>query len=164
MSSAKLLTALVLAAGCTGSFDGKTYRGDGFGFRIGEPPASWQRIQVTDTPIAYRDDQRQATIAVNGRCGKDGEDVPLVALTQHLFLLFTEREVTTQTLVPLDGREALQTVISAKLDGVKKTVEVWVMKKDGCVYDLIYVAEPSAYEHGVPDFRRFASSFATLPR
>ena len=45
---------------------------------------------------------------VNGRCGKDGEDVPLASLTQHLFLGFTEREIDCeQTVVPFDGREAM---------------------------------------------------------
>jgi len=102
-----------------------------------------------------------ATVAVNGRCGVDGDDVPLASLTQHLFLQFTDRTQLSQKTVGLDGREALRTEISAALDGVKKHYLVYVLKKNGCVYDFMYIAADSA-PGSRADFERFVQGFAAL--
>lgn len=158
------LAGLTALAGCGGpSFNGTTYRADGVVFRIGPTPAGWRRIDVSHGSLAFRDDARDATIAVNGRCGADGDDVPLTALTQHLFLQFTEREILEQKTVPMDGREAMNTVLQAKLDGVPKKFDVWVLKKDGCVYDLYYIAQPDHFDQGVAEFDRFVHGFSTAP-
>ena len=139
------------------------YRGEGFAFRAPHPPATWEPIDVSHAALAFRDTASAATIAVNVRCGADGEDVPLRALTQHLFLHFTDRDVLVEEIVPFDEREAMHGVLVAKLDGVPKKFDVWVMKKDGCVYDLLYMAPLERYEHGVLEFRRFVHGFSTVP-
>ncbi|WP_245678396.1 hypothetical protein [Chondromyces crocatus] len=102
-----------------------------------------------------------ATIAINGRC-RGEDDVPLTALTQHLFLQFTERDILSQEVVPMDGREAMHTVLQAKLDGVPKKFDVWVLKKDGCVYDLLLVAHPAHFERSLDAFGHLVRGFSTL--
>lgn len=162
-SPALALLAATLVTACSGpSFEGGVYRDRAVAFRLGEIPPSWRRIEVTDAKMAFRDDAAQTTTLVNARCGQDAEDAPLASLTQHLFLLFTEREIVEQTLVPLDNREALRTVLFAKLDGVPKAFDVYVMKKDGCVYDFVQVSAPETFEASRPAFTRFVSGFRTV--
>jgi hypothetical protein len=156
------LSLAVVASGCGPSLQGDVFRGDGFAVRLGAWPATWQRISVGGGALAFRDDAAGATVAVSGRCGRDGEDVPLAALTQHLFLQFTERELREQAPEPFDGREALHTVLSAKLDGVRKVVDVFVLKKNGCVFDLLSVADPTRYDAHAPTFHAFARAFSTV--
>lgn len=157
------LAVIALSIGCSGArFDGTTYRGDGFAFRVAAPPPTWKRIDVSHAALAFRDETRDATVAVNGRCGVDGEDVPLASLTQHLFLQFTDREILEQKVTPIDGRDAMNTILLAKLDGVPKKFDVWVLKKDGCVYDFYYIAAPQRFAEGVAEFDRFVQSFATV--
>jgi hypothetical protein len=154
---------LVLVAGCGGAqFDGTTYRGDGFAFRIPPVPAVWESLRHSHAGLAYRDPPSHATILLNGRCHVDGEDVPLLALTNHLFMQFTERDVVLQEVVPFDGREAMHTELSAKLDGVPMRFDVWVLKKDHCVYDLIYFAPHETASRGLPEFQRVVRGFATV--
>lgn len=154
--------AFVLAA-CGGpTFNGTVYRSEQIAFQVAPPPPTWQRIEVTSTALAFRDEKHDATIAVSGRCGKDSDDVPLRSLTQHLFFQFTDRTIEREEVVPFDEREALHTVLLAKLDGVPKKFDVWVLKKDGCVYDLLFIARPSSFEEGVASFRAFARGFSTL--
>jgi hypothetical protein len=156
------VAALAVAA-CGGpTFDGTVYRGTDIAFRIPPAPASWKRFSVAGTAVTYRDDENAATIAVNGRC-RNEDDVPLGSLTQHLFLQFTNREILKQDVVPFDGREAMHTVLSAKLDGVPKMFDIWVLKKDGCVYDLLFIADPARYAAGEPAFTRMVRGFSTLP-
>lgn len=162
-TSSFLGAVLFALVGCSGGLSGDVYRGQGFAFRIGPVGPSWQRVSASHASIAYRDETGGGTIVVNGRCGIDGEDVPLEALTQHLFIRFTERKIVEQVLVPFDHREALRTVIEAKLDGVPMKFTVWVLKKDGCVYDLAYMAAPPHFERGAAEFDRFVRGFATIP-
>ena len=98
-------------------------------------------------------------VAVNGRCGVDGDDVPLASLTQHLFLQFTERELKSQEELTLDGRAAMRTELLGKLDGVPKHFIVYVLKKDGCVYDFWRIGEPGAGD--ASSFESFVRGFAT---
>ena len=160
------LASLALAlAGCAApGLEADVYRGDDFAFRVAAVPRDWEPIEVSDAALAWRDVEAGGTVVVNARCDKDGEDVPLASLTQHLFLRFTDRAVELEETVPFDGREALHTRLTAKLDGVPRSFSVWVLKKDGCVYDLVYVAEPERFAAGVVDFDRFARGFHVFAR
>ena len=158
---AATLAALILSACASAGFDGRVYRDDEVRFRVGPVPSAWRKLDVDDARLAFRDDSANATVAVNGRCGLDADDVPLTSLTQHLFLQFTDRVQTSQAKVSLDGREALRTEISAALDGVKKQYLVYVLKKNGCVYDFMYIAADSA-PGSRAEFERFVQGFAAL--
>jgi hypothetical protein len=138
------------------------YRGEGFAFRVPSPPVAWKRVDVGKEALAFRDEANDATIAASGRCKVDGEDVPLRSLVQHLFLQFSEREVVSEEIVPFDGREAMHAVVVAKLDGVPQQFDVWVLKKDGCVYDLYFFADPARFPEAVGPFREFVHGFSTV--
>jgi hypothetical protein len=161
---APVLVALALSSGCSSRFDGQTYRGDGFAFRVAEVPSSWQPVKNSERALAFEDRALGATILANGRCDRDGEDVPLRSLTQHLFIQFSERELHSEEVLPFDGREAMRTDLTAKLDGVPLRFAVWVLKKDRCVYDLLYFAPPDRFERGVSGFDAWARGFSALPR
>ncbi len=62
--------------------------------------------------------------------------------------------------MPLDRREALHTHLDAKLDGVPMTLDLYVMKRNGCIFDLSYAAPPDAFARGYGDFQRFVDGFA----
>ncbi len=160
-AAAAALLALATACASTG-FDGRIYRGQGMAFRVGDVPGSWRSIDTDGALLAFRDDEAEATIAVNGRCGKDGDDVPLPALTHHLFIYFTDRELVSEQPLELDGRAALRTELTARLDGVPKHFTVYVLKKDGCVYDFLYIAALASPHSAQDQFERFVRGFATL--
>jgi hypothetical protein len=166
-SLAKRLTlalALAVMPGCAAAFDGHTYHGEGFTFQVPPAPPEWRRVEATGAALAFEETGSQAQILVNARCDRDGEDVPLSSLTAHLFIRFTERKVESEDVLPFDGREALRTDITAKLDGVQKRFLVWVLKKDRCVYDLLYFAAPDRFERGGAAFDAWARGFRALPR
>jgi hypothetical protein len=160
--SAAFLPLLAIVA-CSGSaLRGDVYRGDGLAFRLGQVPPTWKRLEVKNVRLAFRDDANESTVLVNARCGTDGDDVPLQALTQHLFMMFTERETIEQQVVPMDGREAMHTVLRAKLDGVPKMFDAYVLKKDACVYDFVVISTPDKFDSNRQVFETFVSGFHTL--
>lgn len=157
---ALLTMVLSLNLACGPKFDGQVYNNGQLRFRVGPVPADWRAIEVDQALLAYRGDQEGETIAVGGRCHKDGDDVPLTSLTHHLFLHFTERSMISQRSLTLDGREALRTEMTASLDGVSKHYVVYVLKKDGCVYDFMRISDSSNDDPG--RFDSFVGGFQTM--
>ncbi|MEO8875093.1 MAG: hypothetical protein ABI461_05855 [Polyangiaceae bacterium] len=157
----------ISAAACGaagGTFDGHEYRKGDIAFRVGEVPASWKRLDVSDASLAFRDDAHAATILLNARCGGKDDDVPLVALTGQLIMGTTDREYSKEETIPFDGREARHSVLKAKLDGVLLAYDIYVEKKDGCTYDFVYISPPAAAGAvaGSPEFEHFVGDFRTL--
>jgi len=132
------------ACGGSGSYEGGSYTDSEARYAIGEPGAGWERVDVAgDNDLAFTHDALAAVIQVNATCDP-GMDVPLAALRNHLLIGWTEREVQSEDLIDLDDREALQTHLVAKIDGVPRELVLTVLKKDGCVYDFAVVAPPGA--------------------
>ena len=158
---------LALLAACGGdarrSFDGQIYRNGPVAFQIAPLPAGWRSVEVTDASLAYRDDKHAATVLLNARCHRPDEGTPLLALTNHLVMGSTAREVVSQEAEPFDAREALHTKMRAKWDGVPIAFDMYVMKKDGCTYDFVYMGDPSSFDAGARDFESFVHGFRTLP-
>ena len=159
---------LVLAPSCggslgPGSFDGAVYRRGPVALSVPPVPRAWRRVEVTDASLAFRDDAQQASILVNGRCFAADSRTPLLALTNHLLMGTTEREFLAQEIEPFDKREALHTKLFAKWDGVRRLVDIFVVSKDGCVYDFVYVGPPDSSEEAVAAFESFVRKVRTLP-
>ncbi len=153
-----LLALAALLVGCAG---GESLQGDvllkgPLHVHLGPVPAAWRRIELGGADLAYRDDAREGSAMFHVRCGQHEDDAPLAALTAHLIIGTTQRDFVTQDTIPFDKREALHTLMRAKLDGVPMQYDIYVMKKDGCVYDLVYVAPPEKFTAGAADFERFA--------
>jgi hypothetical protein len=156
------LAMAISAMACGGPhFNGTVYDDGKLRFHTGPIPSTWHTIDADGTLVAFRDEQAPVTIALNGRCGVDGDDVPLASLTQHLFLQFTDRKQSSQQELNLDGRAALRTDMIGKLDGVPKQFLVYVLKKDGCVYDFWRISEPGVGDSSA--FEAFVKGFTTEP-
>jgi hypothetical protein len=148
-------------AGCCSGLAGQTFRRGDIAFDVGPIPASWRQVDADDAMLAFRDDAARVTVAVNARCHEEGDDVPLKALTKHLFLEFTRRKPIGERSLELDGRGALRTELFADLDGVPMRFTVYVLKKDWCVYDFMHIATPESPATSRAQFDQFVSGFAT---
>ena len=160
LCSALAGSALTACGGA--SFQGGVYRDREARYRVGELGSGWTRLALgDDNDLAFRNAALGAIVQVNASCDPDS-DVPLTALTNHLLIGFTERDVRAQELLPMDGREALRTHVVARLDGVPRELLFYVLKKDDCVYDFALVAVPgSAFEAARPAFEGLVSGFTT---
>jgi hypothetical protein len=161
LSAALLL--LFTACATTSSFDGTLFHGPYVSFRVPPVPATWHRISVPAADLAFRDDAHEGSVLLNSRCASADRDAPLVSLTGHLIIGTTERKVAMEETVPFDQREARHTRMTAKLDGVPMAYDIFVLKKDGCVFDLVYVTPPDTAAVADPEFERFVQGFHTVP-
>ena len=158
-----LYLAFVACGGPSTTFEGGVFHSPTAAFHVGDVPSDWHRVNVDDSALAFRD-VRGSSILASGRCDLKVDDVPLIALTNQLVIGTTERELVKEETIPFDRREARHTVMKAKLDGVPLVWDVYVMKKNGCVYDMVYVAPPDRFEEGSGAFERFAQNFHSVEK
>lgn len=146
--------------GCGGaSFENGVYRDSEATYRVGSLGAGWKRAEVDDNDLAfYR--EGVGTVSVNATCDQY-EDVPHAALVNHLLFGTTQRQFRTEEMITLDGRGAYHVLVFAELDGVAMLIDVYVIKKDGCVYDLSLLASETTHPIAVETFQRFVAGFST---
>lgn len=162
------ILAFVLAAAACGSppprgtlTPGGTWKRGEERFHVEVPPPPWRRITTPAGDVAFHHPEVNAVIAANAAC-RGHKDPPLQVLLNDLLIGSTDREVLLEERVPLDGREALHAVVVLKLDGVPLIYDVYIVKKDGCVYDLALVTSPTGYEATADTFVAFVTAFRGL--
>ena len=163
-----LAGALVLSAGCTGWVGhGSVYRARHRGgkepkeatYRVGLPGAGWRPLRERDLQVAWVRPDAGAAIRVFSECSGHG-DPKLEQALDHLRVGWTNWRVLDARKTRLVGREALVAHVEAELDGVTFRHEFWIVKKDGCLFDLSYSAPPSRFDGHLADFRRVVDGFA----
>lgn len=159
--SAALLGAALAATACGGAtFAGGVYDDGMVRYRVGPRGPNWSRVEVDDNDLAFHD-PALGTISVNSTC-EGYEDVPQSALVNHLLMGTTERQFRTEETVTIDGRGARHAIVDLELDGVPLTLDVFLVNRDGCVYDLVYIAARDAYARGRGAFEAFVRGFTVL--
>ncbi len=158
LSGAALLvsTALVLAAGCaTTHFDGARFEKREVAYRVGTLGPEWSRVKVKGADLAFSASHK-GSIGVHASC-KNYDDVPQEALLNHLLFGTTHRNYVVDEEVTLDGRGARHAVVDAELDGVPVRLDLYVLTRSGCVFDLSYISAQSAPAQ--EEFARFVREF-----
>jgi len=131
-------------------------------YRVGALDDTWRLVHQEGTSAGWYSKPIGGVIEANATCRDDAEASPLTSLTQQLLIGYTEVHVESQERVPLDRREALRTRVTAKLDGVPVTLDLYVLKRNGCIFDLSYAAPPGEFARGSDDFQRFVDGFADV--
>lgn len=131
----------------------------GLRYRVQSPGEGWRAVRLNDTDLAWTAVAGPQVLSMNSGCDEHG-DPSLEVLTGHLLFGFTDREVLAQEAVLLDGREAMRTRARAKLDGVEVELGFTVLKKNGCVYDVQYVAPVGRYDERASDYEKLVQGFS----
>lgn len=155
-----------LASGCAGGSavkDDGTVQSDVANYQIKAPEGGWSEVSVGDSDAAWVHETLHATLMVNALC-EGVDDAPLTALTNHLLFGTTDREFVAQEEVMVSRRAALESTVNFKLDGVPRRMKALVMKKDGCVYDIVYAAPPESFEKGLAGYVSLRSNFDVKAR
>lgn len=143
-------------AACAGPrFDGALFRKPGVSYRIEPLGPGWERVRVEGSDLSFHR-ERAGTVSAQATC-REYEDVPPSALVNHLLFGTTRRVYLLDEEVTLDGRGARHALVDCELDGVPVRVEVYLLVRNGCVFDLSYVSDRSAPAQA--EFTRFVQAF-----
>ncbi|MCG3172738.1 MAG: hypothetical protein GMKNLPBB_00893 [Myxococcota bacterium] len=154
------LTAVLAACAHRPSFEDNVYRDGRVAYRVGPLGEGWERVGIEDGQLAFRHAQGGGILAQATCDGMD--DVSLDVLTNHLLFGVEERKELARQTLTLDGRAALRTQVSGMVDGVPVLLDLVVLKKDGCTYDMHLVAGDRDFPLRRPDFERFVAGFARV--
>jgi hypothetical protein len=188
VARAPSFVALALILGCFGCASG--LRGDAYvppfqpvwrpqklpSYRVGLPGPAWEVMRDKGLQVAWRHSTDSSVIQVYGECEQHG-DSDLEDFTDHQRIDYSAWKIVEEPTGDLDAkgrprmrrmqyyttiaeREALRTTVRANLDGVDIMIEYVVLKKDGCLFDLTYIARPQTFDQHVGDFQRVIDGFA----
>jgi len=161
--AAALAAAVALALGaCAGRriVDG-VYRAPA-GYEVRLPGPAWVVADESRADLELRHRTAPAGMLVNAVCdpavARRGWDV----LGRHLLLGVRDRVVVEDNEVPVNGRVASHRLLEGRMrqNDARVRIESYTLKGGRCVYDLVYVAAPDAFETWRGDFHRFVESFA----
>src|SRR5262249_33984702 len=118
----------------------------------------WTIVEQNGRPVGWYNGHVGGVIQASETCKKN--DVSgLEALTKALLVGYTDVHRRSSEPGRLGGRDALHSLVDVKLDGVPMTLDLYVVKRNDCVYDLVYAAPPEQAGAGRADFRRFVAGY-----
>jgi hypothetical protein len=158
--------ALASLTGCratVGRVIGQQFVSPAYAFEVPLPGDEWQQMADEPSVLTLAHTQLSAGITISVTCDRD-RNVPLNILVRHLFFGFKDMEVLHQEPQALDGTPALKTVARARLDAREVQVKSYIVRRDGCIYDMVYFASPQDYSRGEPSFEHMVAGFRFLQR
>jgi hypothetical protein len=153
------VTAL-LGFGCAGTrIEDGVYR-SAKGYSITLPGPAWSPTVDNRTDLQLVRPSDGAGMLANATCDELVARRRLEVLTRQVLVGLRDREVVEQDEQPLAGRPAAHAVVEGRMAPAEERlrVELFVVKGERCVYDLMYAAPPATFERWRPDFHRFAGS------
>lgn len=132
-------------------------------YTMHEPGNGWQKLRFESANAAWRNPAKRASLLVNSHC-VGVEDAPLRALSRHLLIGMENTEILAESERTISGRAALETSARGTLDGVPRQLQLLVLKKDGCVYDLVLEGDPADFTASLPAYERLRDSWQIFRR
>jgi hypothetical protein len=129
----------------------------------GVDPEEPQSTGASDVSFQARKDP--SIISLNSSCRERvrSSSKDLKGFTRELLLGITDVASRTERELALQSQPALETTVQGRMasgpgqpEPVK--IRVVVLRKDECVYDLMYISRPELFAAHEPDFSRFIES------
>jgi hypothetical protein len=161
---AALVTAVaffVALAGCAGRrIQDGVFRSE-HGYRVRLPAAGWNVVDDGRADLELRREDGKAGMLANATCRVEATRRSYDLLERHLLLGLRDRATLEEGEADVAGRRGFHRVIEGRPRSAddRVRIESYVLKDGRCVYDLLYVAPPEAFESGRGDFQRFVQSF-----
>ena len=131
-------------------------------YQVGPLDESWKLIAIKDGSLTFSNPALGAVIQSAVTCKETVTDAaPLSALMRHLLIGYTDRTVRSSEDEMLAGRAGFHQILDVHLDGVPIVLDLHVIRRDGCIFDLALAVPPNHYEKGAPAFVRFVAEFGS---
>lgn len=132
-------------------------------YEIGKPLSKeWKYVNPGGADKAWYNESLAASIYADSNCGARTDESRLPAMVDHLLFGVSEPRTLEQREFTLSGREAMFRALEGKMDGVHVRLGVVVTRKHNCTYDFVYIAQPSRFAQGLPDFMAVVEGFGTF--
>ena len=132
------------------------------GYRVALPPdGEWSIVDGSRADLELRNRTGDAGMLVNGACDPAIVRRTPDVLDRHLLMGLRHRVELEHGEVPVDGRVASHRLLEGRMPSEEPVrVESYTLRSERCVWDLLLVAAPAAFDAARGDFQRFVESFA----
>ena len=126
--------------------------------KFSAPPAPFDAIGNVPADGAWQNKKNGNTISFYSVCN-DPADPPIDVVMRDLFAELEGLKTVHTENRTFDSREALDTEVEGRLDGVPTRIHAVVYKKNSCTYTLSYIGVPKSFEEDRPRFANFLGNF-----
>lgn len=125
----------------------------------------WSSLERTDegpgADVAFQHAKSGSIISMNSTCRERNtrEDLSLDSVTRSLLLGITVPDQQTSREIKVSRLPAQETTVLGMMNGQSMKLRVIVLRKDECLYDLMYVAKANRFDEQEAVFSDFVSRF-----
>jgi hypothetical protein len=129
-----------------------------FNVKLSAPPSPYEEIKVSSADHVWQSLKTGNTIALNSSCvEKNKED--LHSLEKGIFSGVDNVVIKNETKITVDGAPAVRTYAEGKTDNIPISIDLVVIEKNNCTYDLAYVARTATFAAERTLFNNFIERF-----
>lgn len=122
------------------------------------PKAPYQVISSGNADVAWLSGKTGNTISFLSEC-ESPADASMKQIQNESLSVLSNLKVESDEEVAYNGRQALVTVASGKVDGVPVKMKLVIFKKNNCNYTLSYAGVEKNFAPELPEFSRFMQNF-----
>ncbi len=122
-----------------------------------DPPDGWQEMDKADSDRAYRLGAG-GVVTLNSSCTRNSQ-APLEVLTKHLLFGARNVQYVDRQKISVSGTEGLFSRVSATTEGVPFHLLLFVLPKNGCIFDFSLVSQKEVSDGDTKEFLVFIKSF-----
>ncbi|MES2963531.1 MAG: hypothetical protein V4760_06545 [Bdellovibrionota bacterium] len=156
--SLALASLSLVFAGCVSVNIGGSKAERSKGVRVSAPSAPFTEIEGSRADGAWKNSSNGNSISYLSTCN-DPADPSLETATNELFSDLKAMIVKKQATTTFSGREALDTEVDGKMEGIATRVRSVVFKKNGCLYTLSLVGVAAKFDEDRSKFDQFLTAF-----
>jgi hypothetical protein len=128
-------------------------------YRTGEPTTPWKKVPPGSADKAWVNADDSAAIYADSNCGRRYSDESLEGMLDHLTAGIAQGDPIDEQQLRLADREALIRIWQASLDGVSLQLGALILKRNDCIYDVLYIAPEASFERNWAEFERVFQGF-----
>lgn len=133
---------------------------------LSKESSQWTRLSPDDldstetSDIAYKAKKSASIISLNSACRSktDLEEKDLKKITQLLFMGLSDLRVHSERSLLIQGSPGFESTAQGKIQGEEMMLKTVVLRRNHCVYDLVYMARPNFFHENEQDFAHFVDS------
>jgi hypothetical protein len=122
------------------------------------PKSPYKQVKGLRADDAWQNPENGDSISYFSTCNEQS-DPTLENATDEMISAFGETKQLSQKKLEFNGRDALDTVGEARVEGVPTKIHALVFKKNGCLYTLSLIGLAKHFASGEKPFDDFVKGF-----
>lgn len=126
--------------------------------KYSSPPAPFVPFESDEIDAGWKNGLKGTSISFKSTCG-DSLDLPLDGIQQSMISGIDQIKIIRSQKIHFNQREALDSTIQGKVDGVDTKMQIVILKKNRCTYMISYVSLLKSFDADLATFQSFLKSF-----